>query len=187
LIVSSICVIVKETTNISLAIFTDLFHHRFKKKTYLESTLELLQQFYIKLVDHSNTFCIFVGDLHKYCLHCTRCHCAITRPDCIHRIIEMWHFGMASDVYDFPHCPVILLYREAMFYSCSQFEDSKEEIDDNLPYPFLQCNATTNLGISLVSSLFADMIDVDMTVQSGFLCTMSKIKVSPTTVANSVI
>ncbi len=124
----------------------------------------------------------------------------------------LWHLGMASDVDDFPHCPVILPYREAMFYSCSQFEDSKEEIDDKLPSPFLQCNATTNLGmlnfceatkvdlqswynskknrnkthdttikntISLVSTLFVDMSDVDMVVQSGFLCTMSKIKSHP--------
>jgi len=50
----SICVIAKEAAKNPLAIFTDLFHHRFKKKPYLESTLELLQQFYIKLVDHSN-------------------------------------------------------------------------------------------------------------------------------------
>ena len=153
LIVTSICVIVKEATKIPLAIFTDLFHHRFKKKTYLESTLEILQQFYIKLVDQSNTFRIWVGDIHKYCLHYTRCHRAITRPDCIHHIIEiapiamLWHLEMASDVHDYPHCPVILPYREAMYYSCSQFEDSKEEIDDNLQSPFLQCNATTNLGM----------------------------------------
>ena len=106
----------------------------------------------------------------------------------------LWHLGMASGV---DHCPVILPYREAMFYSCSQFEDSREKIDDKLPSPFLQCNATTNQGmlrfceatkvdlqssynskknrnkmhdttikntISLVSSLFVDMIDVDMAV-----------------------
>ena len=55
-VVSSIFVIAKEATKIPLAIFTDLFHHRFKRKPYLESTLELLQQFYIKLADHSNHF-----------------------------------------------------------------------------------------------------------------------------------
>ncbi len=109
-VVSSIFVIAKEATKIPLAIFTDLFHHRFKKKPYLESTLELLQQFYIKLADHSNHFCIFVGDLHKYCLHCTRCHCAITRPDFICQILEiapmamLWHLGMASDICDLRCC-----------------------------------------------------------------------------------
>jgi hypothetical protein len=34
LTVSSICVIAKEATKIPLAIFTDLFHHRFKKKIF---------------------------------------------------------------------------------------------------------------------------------------------------------
>jgi len=43
-VVSSICVIAKEATKIPFAIFKDLFHHCFKKKPYLESTLELFQQ-----------------------------------------------------------------------------------------------------------------------------------------------
>jgi len=79
--------IAKEATKIPLAIFTNLFHYRFKKKSYLESTLELLQQFYIQLNNLSIEYCLFVGDLHKYCLHCTRCHRAITRLD---HIFEFW-------------------------------------------------------------------------------------------------
>ena len=152
-VVSSIFDIAKEATKIPLAIFTDLFHHRFKKKPYLESTLELLRQFYIKLADHSNHFCIFVGDLHKYCLHCTRCHRAITRPDYIGRIMELapaamlWHLGIASDADDFYHCPLILPLPEAMEYSWSFFEQSMEEIDDEQPSPFLQCNAIMNHGL----------------------------------------
>jgi len=142
-----------EATKIPLVIFTDLFHHRFKKKLYLESMLELLQQFYIKLVDHSNHFCIFVGDLHKYCLHCTRCHCAITRPDYIQCIMEiapvamLWHLGIASDVDDFHQCPVILVCPEVMDYSWSFFEQSMKEIDDKQPSSFLQCNAIMNHGM----------------------------------------
>jgi hypothetical protein len=33
-------------TTIPLSIFTNLFHQRFSKHDYLESTLEILQQFY---------------------------------------------------------------------------------------------------------------------------------------------
>jgi hypothetical protein len=226
LVVLSICVIAKEAIKIPLAIFTDLFHYCFKKKPYLESTLELLQQFYIRLVNHSINFCIFVGDLHKYCLHWTRYHSAITRPDYIQRIMEMapmamlWHLGIASDVDDFPHCPVILPYQEAMYYSCSHFKHSMEEIDDTQLSPFLRCNAIMNHGmlsfweamkvdlqswynskknrnktldttliitISLVSSLFVDLMDVVMAIQSRFLCTMSEMEETRITVANSVI
>jgi hypothetical protein len=62
-------------------------------------------------------------------------------------IAMLWHMGTTSGVKDFHHCPVILPCREAMFYSCSQFEDSREKIDDKLPLPFLQCNATSNQGM----------------------------------------
>jgi len=224
--VSSICVIAKETTKIPLSIFTDLFHNHFKKKNCLESILELLQQFYIKLANHSKTFKIWVGDLHKYCLHCTRCHCAITIPDYIEGIMEMapitmlWHMGMASDFNDYHHCPLILPNRESMYYSCTQFEDSREKIDAKQPSPFLQCNASTNQGMirfceatkvdlqsskisntnqtkthdntitntnSLVSSMFVDMIDVDMAIESGVITTRAAIKESPITVENSII
>ena len=223
-VVSSICVIAMEATKIPLAIFTDLFHHRFKKKLYLESTLELLQQFYIKLVNHSNHFCIFVGDLHKYCLYCTRCHCAITRPDYIQCIMEivpvamLWHLGIASDVDDFHHCPVILACQEVMDYSWSFFEQSMKEIDDKQPSSFLQCNAIMNHGmlnfceatkvdlqswynskkkirnkthettitstISLVSCLFEDLMNLEMVIQAGFICTPAEMKETPITEAN---
>jgi hypothetical protein len=226
LVISSVFGIAKEATKIPFTVVTDLFHHRFKKKPYLESTLELLQQFYIKLADHSKHYCIFVGDLHKYCLHCTRCHRAITRPDYIGRIMEMapmamlWHLGIASDADDFYHCPLILPLPEVMEYSWTYFETSMEEIDDKQHSPFLRCNAIVNHGmlsfceatkvdlqsrynskkngnkthdstisntISLVSSLFVDMIDVKMAIQSGFSHTRAKMKETPITVENSVI
>jgi hypothetical protein len=41
--------------------------------------------------------------------------------------------------------------------------------------------------ISLVSSLFVDMIDVDMAIESGFLTTRAEIKESSITVDNSII
>ena len=129
-VASSIGDIAKEATKILFAIFTNLFHYRFKKKSYLESTLELLQQFYIQLDELCVDYRLFVGDLHKYCLHCTRCHRAITRPDYIGRIMELapaamlWHLGIASDADDFYHCPLILPLPEAMQYSWSFFEQN---------------------------------------------------------------
>ncbi len=36
-------------THIPLSIFTNLFHQRFEKHSMLESTLEILQQFYIQM------------------------------------------------------------------------------------------------------------------------------------------
>jgi hypothetical protein len=164
LVALSIGDIAKEATKIPFAIFTNLFHYRFKKKSYLESTLELLQQFYIQLDDLSIEYCLYVGDLHKYCLHCTRCHRAITRPDHIFEILEvapmamLWHLGMASDLCDFPHCPVILPSKDFAYYSHSFFESSMEDMNDIESSPFLKCDAIMSQGMLT----FCEALKVDL-------------------------
>jgi hypothetical protein len=135
-------------------------------------------------------------------------------------IAMLWHMGMASDFNNYHHCPFVLPNRESMYYSCTQFEESREKFDAKQPSPFLQCNASTNQGmirfceatkvdlqsskfsntdqtkthdstitntISLVSSMFVDLIDIDMAIESGFLTTRASIKESPITVDNSII
>ena len=68
---------------IPLSIFTNLFHQRFSKHDYLESTLEILQQFYIKMHSDHNYYCLIPGDLCKYTLKCVRCDASITTPGTI--------------------------------------------------------------------------------------------------------
>jgi hypothetical protein len=53
-------------TQIPLSIFTNLFHQRFEKHSMLESTLEILQQFYIQMESQSEEFHLFGGDLSTY-------------------------------------------------------------------------------------------------------------------------
>ncbi len=53
-------------TQIPLSIFTNLFHQRFEKHSMLESTLEILQQFYIQIVTEPEVFLLFPGDLSLY-------------------------------------------------------------------------------------------------------------------------
>jgi hypothetical protein len=60
------------TTQIPLSIFTNLFHQRFEKHSMLESTLEILQQFYIQMVTEPEDFLLFPGDLSLYTLRCIR-------------------------------------------------------------------------------------------------------------------
>jgi hypothetical protein len=45
--INEIVAIALSATQIPLSIFTNLFHKRFEKHSMLESTLEILQQFYI--------------------------------------------------------------------------------------------------------------------------------------------
>ena len=60
-------------TQIPLSIFINLFKQRFEKHSILESTLEILQQFYIQMETQSEDFHLFVGDLSTYTLRCKRC------------------------------------------------------------------------------------------------------------------
>ena len=59
-------------TTIPLSILTNLFHQRFSKHVYLESTLEILQQFYIEINSNHKHYCVIPGDLCKYTLKCVR-------------------------------------------------------------------------------------------------------------------
>jgi hypothetical protein len=45
-----------DATQIPLSIFTNLFHQRFEKHSMLESTLEILQQFYIEMESEPDDF-----------------------------------------------------------------------------------------------------------------------------------
>jgi hypothetical protein len=59
-------------TQIPLSIFTNIFHQRFEKKSMLESTLEILQQFYIQMKSEPHEFSIYPGDISTYTLWCIR-------------------------------------------------------------------------------------------------------------------
>jgi hypothetical protein len=65
-------------TQIPLSIFTNLFHQRFEKKSMLESTLEILQQFYIQMESEQHEFSIYPGDISTYMLRCIRCGQSVT-------------------------------------------------------------------------------------------------------------
>ncbi len=65
-------------TQTPLSIFTNLFHKRFQKHSMLESTLEILQQFYIQMETESHDFLLFPGDSSLYTLRFMRSHKPVT-------------------------------------------------------------------------------------------------------------
>jgi hypothetical protein len=65
-------------TQIPLSIFTNLFHKRYEKHSMLESTLEILQQFYIQMETEPHDFFLFPGDYSLYTLRFIRCHKPVT-------------------------------------------------------------------------------------------------------------
>jgi hypothetical protein len=58
-LINEIVAIALSETQIPLSIFTNLFHKRFQKHSMLESTLEILQQFYIQMETEANDFLLF--------------------------------------------------------------------------------------------------------------------------------
>ncbi len=60
--INEIVAITLSATQITLSIFTNLFHKRFKKHSMWESTLEILQQFYIQMEIEPDDFHFFPGD-----------------------------------------------------------------------------------------------------------------------------
>jgi hypothetical protein len=70
-----------EASIVPFSIFTELFSQRFLKHQMLESTMEILQQFYIAIEDPVEEFELFPGDQYKLSVKCKRCHKCVTSPN----------------------------------------------------------------------------------------------------------
>ncbi len=62
-----------KVTIIPFSIFTSMFHPRFTEHRFLESTLELIQQFYLQTESIAHDYKVFTGNQSKFCLKCLRC------------------------------------------------------------------------------------------------------------------
>jgi hypothetical protein len=60
----------RKVTIIPFSIFTSMFHQCFLEHRFLESTLELLQQFYLQVESIALDYNVFTGDLLKFSLIC---------------------------------------------------------------------------------------------------------------------
>ncbi len=87
--VTEIVDIALDATQIPLSIFTNLFHQKFEKYSILESTLEILQQFYIQMESEPDEMYCFPGDLSTYMLRCKRCGQHVTLHASIETLYSM--------------------------------------------------------------------------------------------------
>jgi hypothetical protein len=87
-VIGAINKILTSATTIPLSLFTLMMHQRFKKNTFFESTLELLQQVYLQAVFvKSKKYLSFPGDLSKFSLKCGRCGRCVSPPEFIGAIL----------------------------------------------------------------------------------------------------
>jgi hypothetical protein len=63
----------RKVSIIPFSIFMSMFHQRFTEHRFLESTLELLQQFYIQVESIAHDYKVFPGDQSKFSLKCLCC------------------------------------------------------------------------------------------------------------------
>jgi hypothetical protein len=90
-------------TAIPFLIFTNMMCQHFGKLKFLESTLELLQQFKLQMISTSGEFTIFPVDCSKFSLKCTRCGKCVTYPESIGWTLSMAPYAILS------HLDIMLL------------------------------------------------------------------------------
>ncbi len=64
----------REATIIPFLVFLNLFHQRFTWHRFLESSLEILQQFYIAIEKCDEQYHLFPGYQYQYSVKCMSCH-----------------------------------------------------------------------------------------------------------------
>jgi hypothetical protein len=80
----------RKVSIIPFSIFMSMFHQRFMEHRFLESTLELLQQFYLQVESIAHDYKVFHGDQSKFSLKCLRCGKKILLHNCLGNFYS-WH------------------------------------------------------------------------------------------------
>jgi hypothetical protein len=151
-IVKEIYCIASSSTIVPLSIFSNLFHKCIKKKPYLESTLEILQQYYIAMEEYPNQYHLFSGDENLYCVRCSRCHQPVTPADYIDNTLMktpmaiLGHWGLVHHKDDYPHCPLMFTSQSA-YCAASDVVDVKKDKDSQAKFFLAPCNGKTNNGM----------------------------------------
>jgi hypothetical protein len=182
-IMKSVLEIAVSATTIPLSIFTNLFHQRFSKHDYLESTLEMLQQFYIKMNSDHNYYCLLPGDLCKYTLKCVCCHASITTPGSIGETLYhapsaiLRHLEMI-DHQDHPinppgdfnlsQVPVLFSGMDTYARGEASFLESVTKIGDNDREAMFFCSRVNDLKTGEHEFCEAVKVDVSKTKETNF-------------------
>jgi hypothetical protein len=151
-------------TQIPLSIFTNLFEQRLEKQSMLESTLEILQQFYIQMETQSDEFHLFAGDLSTYMLWCKRCGQNVTFHGSIGdtlfhaRAAMLYHWNMIEPNDEQMHRESMLM--PLLFASYENYVRSSESFQECLSWmeDLNICQTPTKYG----QSMFCEAVKVDM-------------------------
>jgi hypothetical protein len=125
-----------KATIIPFSIFTSMFHQRFMEHRFLESTLELLQQFYLQAKSTAHDFKVFPGDQLKFSLKCLCCGKIITSTESIGKLLFIapmaicHHLKILSSIPPDNDSPLIFKNMPVLFTSTKNYSASKTMLDN---------------------------------------------------------
>jgi hypothetical protein len=113
-----------------------MFHQSFTEHRFLESTLELLQQFHIQVESFAHDYKVFPGDQSKFSLKCLCCGNKNTLTESLGKLIFMapiaisHHLEMLSSISSVYDSPLVLKNMPVLFTSIKKYSASKTLFDN---------------------------------------------------------
>jgi hypothetical protein len=161
----------RESTIIPFSVFLNLFHQRFNRHGFLESTLEILQQFYISIEKWDKHYHLFPGDQYQYSVKCMKFHKCVsstnlgideTLLNAPSAMLCHWNILWTLDGdWKVPSIPLPLLFTSTESYKASKtsFKNSLDRMDDVLHYPYFCSNKRFG------EYNFCEVVKVDLSIQ----------------------
>jgi hypothetical protein len=161
----------REATIIPFSVFSNLFHQRFNPHRFLESTLEILQQFYISIEKCDKQYRLFPRDQYKYSMKLMRCHQCVssttlgigeTLLNAPSAILRHWNILWTHDAeWKVSSTSLPLLFTSTESYEASKksFKNSLEMTDDVIHYPYFCSNKRFG------EYNFCEAVKVDLSIQ----------------------
>jgi hypothetical protein len=113
-----------------------MLHQCFKEHRFLESTLELLQQFYIQVKSIAHDYKVFPGDESTFSLKCFHCGKKVTPMEMLGKLLFMapmticHHLKMLSLISPVNDSPLFLKNMPVLFTSIKNCSASKRSFDN---------------------------------------------------------
>ena len=161
----------REATIVPFSVFSNLFHQRFNRHRFLESTLEILQQFYISIEKCDKQYRLFRGVQYQYSVKCMRCHkCVLsttlgigeTLLNAPSAMLRHWNILWTHDGdWEVPSTSLPLLFTSTESYKASKTssKNSLDRTDDVLHYPYFCSNKRFG------EYNFCEVVKVDLSIQ----------------------
>jgi hypothetical protein len=108
-----------------------IFHQHFTEHRFLESTLELLQQFYFQVESIAHDYKVFPGDQSKFSLKCLRCGKITTPTELLGKLLFIapmaicHHLKILSSIPFVNDSPLIFKNMPVLFTSTKNYSASK--------------------------------------------------------------